>query len=61
VNVFATERLHGWVREWDGHGVDESRAIVDALRREWAQPEPHYCSLPLLQQAWLAGQGAQTP
>ncbi len=57
VNVFATERLHTWVREWDGTGIDESRASVAALHREWGQPEPHYCSLPLLQQAWLAGRG----
>lgn len=55
VNVFATDRMHEWVAGWDGSGVDESRASVAALRAEWSNAEPHYCSLALLQQAWLSG------
>jgi asparagine synthase (glutamine-hydrolysing) len=55
VNVFATDRLRDWVRKWDGSGVDQDRANVDALRHEWSKPSPHYCSFPLLQQAWLRG------
>ncbi len=41
---------------WNGRGTDP--ALVDAgrLRAEWAKPFPAPSSMPLLQQAWLAGQ-----
>ncbi len=41
---------------WDGWGTDSALVDVDRLKVEWAKPFPANRSMPLLQQAWLAGQ-----
>ncbi|HEV2810946.1 MAG TPA: asparagine synthase-related protein [Acidimicrobiales bacterium] len=40
---------------WDGSGTDPALVDVGRLRAEWAKPFPAPASMPLLQQAWLAG------
>lgn len=41
---------------WDGRGTDPDLVDVGRIRAEWAKPFPAPASMPLLQQAWLAGQ-----
>lgn len=58
--AFFAERTRAWVAEWDGSGVDPERVDVEVLRAEWNTEFPHYCSLALLQHAWLVQQGLPT-
>lgn len=44
----------GFVRAWDGAGVDHELVDVEVLRREWQRERPHFASASLLQAAWLA-------
>ncbi len=49
-----------FARRWRGGGVDTGLVDPDALRAEWLSPLPDLHSLTLLQQAWLAEEGAPT-
>jgi asparagine synthase (glutamine-hydrolysing) len=51
-DAFWGERSRRFVDEWDGSGVDESLADVDALRAAWRAR--NWSSVTLLQLAWLA-------
>jgi asparagine synthase (glutamine-hydrolysing) len=52
------EHSRRFVGGWDGEGVDASLVDVDALRREWDKPVPHFQTATLLQTAWLHASGA---
>lgn len=46
----------GFVRTWDGHGVDHSLVDPVALRAAWLGDAPPPSTAMLLQQAWLSSQ-----
>jgi asparagine synthase (glutamine-hydrolysing) len=51
----------GWSQafaaDWTGAGADPDLVDVEALRLEWASPDPDPRSFTLLQAAWLAAGG----
>jgi asparagine synthetase B (glutamine-hydrolysing) len=47
-----------FAREWDGQGIDADSVDPEALRRRWLSDLPPPATMPLLQQAWLAGRPA---
>jgi asparagine synthase (glutamine-hydrolysing) len=52
--AFWTDRSRAFAAGWDGRGVDHALVDPDALRREWAEPQPDPHSFALLQSAFLA-------
>ncbi len=50
-----------FVKKWDGQGVDESLVDAEILRSEWEKSMPLFTAAPLLQSAWLATSGTDSP
>jgi hypothetical protein len=57
--VFFNRHSRTFVADWNGTGVDEELVDPDALRREWAEPQPTPHTLTLLQSLWLASQSGR--
>lgn len=56
--AFWSDSSRTFAADWNGAGADPELVDVEALRREWASPEPDPRSFTLLQAAWLATHGA---
>ncbi len=55
--AFHGQATRSFARGWDGTGVDPDLVDVEALRSCWLAPRVHPGTTPLLQAAWLAGEG----
>jgi asparagine synthetase B (glutamine-hydrolysing) len=51
--AFWTDWSRAFAAEWEGEGADPGLVDVEALRQEWASPDPDPRSFTLLQAAWL--------
>jgi asparagine synthase (glutamine-hydrolysing) len=58
--AFWGEPSRAFAADWDGEGVNPELVDADALRREWALPDPDPRSFLLLQAAWLARDAEQS-
>nr|WP_246314641.1 asparagine synthase-related protein [Kineococcus aurantiacus] len=55
--AFWTATAASFAARWTGVGVDTDLVDPEALRAEWAAPDPDLHSITLLQHAWLAQEG----
>jgi asparagine synthetase B (glutamine-hydrolysing) len=55
--AFHGQATRSFAQSWDGTGVDPDLVDVDVLRSCWLAPRVHPATTPLLQAAWLAGEG----
>jgi asparagine synthetase B (glutamine-hydrolysing) len=49
-----------FLAEWDGEGVPLELVDVEALRREWSLPTPHFSTSLMLQDAYFTWKGADS-
>ncbi len=54
LGIYWTSHSRKFAAEWKGGGIDTSLVDEEALRSEWARPEPHAATAPLLQSVWLS-------
>jgi Asparagine synthase len=61
-HVFFRRHSRSFAEQWSGDGIDPALVDAEALRAEWASPQPSAQSFTLLQATWLrlggAGSGA---
>lgn len=50
-------QARGFVREWDGNGIDHRLVDADLLRATWSKPNPPLGAATVLQHAWLQAGG----
>jgi hypothetical protein len=49
-----------FLAEWDGEGVPLELVDVEALRREWSLPTPHFSTSLMLQDAYFTWRGVDS-